>query len=178
MKRFEIVNDLENKLSEHGFCFIKEDRDRYRLINDCNKKPIQIQLIVSDLVKGGNSISPNGNLIQSIVLFRLGNLIELERNDYFILGFQYSDNKIVDYVLMSSEELKRKIKNVWPRQLGKQSIEFVLWLMPDRTLYDCTNLGLEGEWYYLSKGMKGRIADKTNQNYSEFLNDWARLKAY
>lgn len=46
----------------------------------------------------------------------------------------------------------------------------------DNKLYDCTNAWIEWEWYYLSKGENGRIADKTDRNYTEFLNNWDRLK--
>ncbi len=48
--------------------------------------------------------------------------------------------------------------------------------MPDEFIYNCTNISIEGEWYYLSKGLIGRMADKTEWNYTEFLNDWDRLK--
>ena len=57
-----------------------------------------------------------------------------------------------------------------------QEIEMVFWLMPDNHLYETTDIGVEGEWYYLSKGMNGRMADGSYWDYSKFLNDWVRLK--
>jgi hypothetical protein len=51
----------------------------------------------------------------------------------------------------------------------------VFWLMPDNNLYETTDLGAEGEWYFLSKGVNGRMADGSVQDYSEFLNAWDKL---
>lgn len=48
--------------------------------------------------------------------------------------------------------------------------------MPDRCVYDCTNISIEGEWYYLSKGISGRMADRTDWDYREYLNKWDSIK--
>ena len=47
--------------------------------------------------------------------------------------------------------------------------------MPDRFLYETTCISVEGEWYYMSKGVNGRMADDTDMNYTAFLNNWGQL---
>ena len=48
--------------------------------------------------------------------------------------------------------------------------------MPDKHLYETTDISAEGEWYYLSKRVRGRMAEQTEWDYTEFLNDWHRFK--
>jgi hypothetical protein len=52
-----------------------------------------------------------------------------------------------------------------------EHLELRLWLM-DSNLYDTTTLGVEGEWFYLSKGRGGRMIDSTIWNYTKFHNNW------
>ena len=48
--------------------------------------------------------------------------------------------------------------------------------MPDRRVYDVTNFsGGESEWYWLSKGSGGRMADGEDMDYTGFLNNWKVL---
>jgi hypothetical protein len=49
--------------------------------------------------------------------------------------------------------------------------------MPDGSLYETNGICIspEGEWYYLSKGINGRMADKTDWCYTLFLNNWKQL---
>ncbi|BBE17584.1 hypothetical protein AQPE_1740 [Aquipluma nitroreducens] len=54
-------------------------------------------------------------------------------------------------------------------------MEVTFWLMPDDCLYDCTNISAEGEWFFLSKGANGRMADDIDWNYTPFLNNWQLL---
>ncbi|MBN2728778.1 MAG: hypothetical protein JXR53_06095 [Bacteroidales bacterium] len=43
----------------------------------------------------------------------------------------------------------------------------------DGHLVDTTSMGLEGEWYYLSKGVGGgSMIDGTDWNYTRFWNNW------
>lgn len=55
--------------------------------------------------------------------------------------------------------------------MSSEYFELRLWMMDGR-LYDTSNLGLEGEWYYLSEGLGGRMIDQTDWNYTRFLNHW------
>jgi len=48
--------------------------------------------------------------------------------------------------------------------------------MEDGFVYDATNISLESEWYFLSKGVGGRMADGTDLDFTSFLDSWERLK--
>jgi hypothetical protein len=47
--------------------------------------------------------------------------------------------------------------------------------MPDGFIYNCTDIGIEGEWFYLSKGEYGITTDDTEWDYNKYLNAWDKL---
>jgi hypothetical protein len=48
--------------------------------------------------------------------------------------------------------------------------------MPNRRVYDATNISMEGEWYFISIGIAGsRMDDDTEIDYSSYLNNWTGL---
>jgi len=47
--------------------------------------------------------------------------------------------------------------------------------MPDRCVYDVTDISVEGEWYCLTKGTGGRVADSEELDYTQCLNNWDGL---
>lgn len=51
----------------------------------------------------------------------------------------------------------------------------VFWLMQDGSVYDTTNISVEAEWYFLSKGVNGRMVYGTDSAYTSFLNKWELL---
>jgi hypothetical protein len=55
--------------------------------------------------------------------------------------------------------------------MSGEYFEIRLWLM-EGNLYDTFSMGCEGEWYYLSKGNRGRMIDGTNWNFTCFWNNW------
>jgi hypothetical protein len=52
-----------------------------------------------------------------------------------------------------------------------QETEMRLWLLPDGYVFDTTNFGAEGEWWFVG----GRMAKNTHLDYTEFLNRWNGL---
>jgi hypothetical protein len=56
-----------------------------------------------------------------------------------------------------------------------KQVELVLWLFEDGHVYDTTNISPEGEWYFISKGVNGRMATGSELDYSEYLNSWQWL---
>lgn len=95
--------------------------------------------------------------------------------EFLILAFQNKVKQHDEFIIIPTKELKRRLieNNRIPTE--NQEIEVVFWLMNDRFLYDCTNVGVEWEWFYLSRGVNGRLADCSEWDYSEYLNDWDRL---
>jgi hypothetical protein len=47
--------------------------------------------------------------------------------------------------------------------------------MPDGCLYETSNISVEGEWFWLSKGVNGRMADGESNDFTQFLNNWDAL---
>ena len=44
--------------------------------------------------------------------------------------------------------------------------------MPDCGLYETSKISIEGEWYMLSKGVNGRMADGESNDFTQYLNNW------
>ncbi len=81
----------------------------------------------------------------------------------------------MEYVIIPSKDIKRRLAGESQIPISDKEVEIVFWLMDDDRLYETNGKGIEWEWYYLSKGENGRLADKSGCDYTEFLNDWNRL---
>lgn len=107
------------------------------------------------------------------------------KNDFNVaIGATYKiDNSIlksscrfIDFVFTETlkamvpiNEFKKRIDSNDNFDKGAVSFEIDFWLMPDNKLYETTNITIEGEWYFLSDGVSGRMADGTDMDYTEFL---------
>lgn len=169
--------EFEKKLKEHSFSYHCNTDGLYILCqnNDTNRC-INAQLIYSKPIDEVIHKSRNNNNIQAIGYFKLEFLTEVKETDFFILAFRNTSNHSVEFIIIPQKELKRRLVESNRISNVNEEIEIVFWLMADRFLYDCTNVGIEWEWYYLSKGLNGRMADGTEWDYTEFHNDWNRLK--
>jgi hypothetical protein len=169
--------DFEKKLKELGFSYKCHTDDFYILCKDNEADSIiKAQLISSepiDVLKHG---SRNRNVIQSIGFFKLRIQAVVIESDYFVLAFPNTINHCGEFIIIPKIELMKRLNKENRISTDNQEIEMVFWLMTDNCLYDTTNISIEGEWYYMSKGVNGRMADGTDWNYSDFLNDWDRLK--
>jgi hypothetical protein len=77
-----------------------------------------------------------------------------------------------EFVCIPDEILRSRFEKLTRISDNGKKIELTLWLMPDRKIYDCTNSSIEFEWYYLSQSTGGRMADGTEWDYTEYLNNW------
>ena len=57
----------------------------------------------------------------------------------------------------------------------RKGVEMVFWLMEDGHVNDTTNISPEGEWYFMSNGVNGRMATGSEIDYTTFLNCWQRI---
>lgn len=168
---------FESKLIELGFSY-QSNPDCCYILNPNNgvNQTIKVRLICSEPVDGNKYGSNNGNEIESIGVFKF-KLNSSESDSYFTtFAFQNSIKHQIEFIIIHTDELNRRLTKENRTRNGNHTRNIVFWLMPDRYIYNCTDVGIEGEWYYLSKGLNGRMADKTEWNYTEFLNDWDRLK--
>jgi len=167
---------LNEKLVEHGFDILNEgiNISRLKLYGD-HSREITVQLIVSEPIDELIHGSQNENEIQAIGFFRFVIPSEEKEPDFYIFAFLNQPDSKVEFIIIPSAELKNRLRNRELIPVDNPEIEIVFWLMPDSCLYETTNIGAEGEWYYLSKGINGRMTDGTDWDYTEFLNHWDRL---
>lgn len=169
--------EFEKKVIELGFSYQCHTNGVYILSqnNDTNSI-INAQFIDSEpneeVIQGSN----NGNKIEAIGSFKLKLLSRIKEPNFLFLAFPNTCNHSVEFIILPIKELIRRL--VKKNRFAKTSheISIVFWLMPDRYLYDCTGVGIEWEWYYLSRVKNGRMVDKTDWDYTEYLNNWNGLK--
>lgn len=169
--------EFEKRIVELGFSYNCNTAGIYNLYkNNVTNCFLTTQLICSEPVDESKLGSRNGNVIQSIGHFKLNLLTEVKDQWFLILAFQNTNNHCVEFIVITKEELMRRLNKMRRVSTDSLEIDIVFWLMPDNHLYDCSELSVEGEWYFLSKGVNGRMADGTEWDYSKFLNAWDGLK--
>jgi hypothetical protein len=176
MDTFAIIKEFEKKLDELGLSYQGYPDNFYLLRHNLDVgRTIKVKLIYSDQADESGSGSQNGNMLESIGVFNFKILITENNTDFFILGFTSITYQRIDFVIIPIKELKRRLIKKNLNSTSKQKISIVFWLMADRFLYDCSGVGVEWEWFYLSRGLNGRMVDSSVWDYTEFLNDWNRL---
>ena len=94
-----------------------------------------------------------------------------EKISYYIFAFFNTPNREIEFVIVSSKVLRSRFQKLNRIPESSKKAELTLWLMPDRNVYDCTNIS-EGECYFISKGINDRMADNTESDYTDCLNNW------
>jgi hypothetical protein len=169
--------EFEKKLSDLGFSYQSKPNEFYILYTNNNAaSSINVQLICTEPVDEIKYGSRNGNVIESIGLFKFKLNAGRSESDFITFAFQNSIKHQIEYIIIPTEELKHRLIKRNRLHSENHIYKLVFWLMPDGFIYNCTDIGIEGEWYYLSQGLNGRQADRTEWNYTEFLNEWDRLK--
>jgi hypothetical protein len=166
-----VSTEFERKLNEEGY-FYQCSEEGYYNIQKKNRiqPPIIVQLITSRPVNKIIHGSQNGNDLDGIGYFHFS--LNSEHNpEYFVFAFKHIRDRSSQYMIIPTDELRKRLKKNIIRYMSGQYFEFRLWLM-ENNLYDTTNMSLESEWYYLSAGRGGRMADQTEWNYSIYLNNW------
>ena len=169
--------EFEKKIIELGFSYQCNTAGLYNLYkNNVTNSILYTQLICSEPVDESKLGSRNGNVIQSIGYFIFNLPTEAKVQGFLILAFQNTNNHFVEFIIITKNELLRRLKKKHRISTDNRIIDMVFWLMVDNHLYECSDISVEGEWYFLSKGVNGRMGDGTEWDYSEFLNEWEGLK--
>ena len=165
-----------SKVAELGYTILQERDNTFSLnLNEVNSREIKIRLIISEPVIERIHGSHNGNKIQAIGYFKLKLPKKFNEPNIYIFAFSNTPDNKVEFVIIPFSELISRL-NARNRIVNSdREIEIVFWLMPDSSLYETTNIGAEGEWYFMSKGKGGRMADETEWDYTTFLNNWDQL---
>jgi hypothetical protein len=171
-----IKTEFEKKLKELTISYKSNTDGSYILYkNNSTDRVLTAQLILSESIDEVIHGSRNNNKIQAIGLFKLKLPMEVKVQDFLILAFQNTNKHCANFIIIPTIELMRRLNKENRISIDNHVVEIVFWLMPDNQLYETTDLSVEGEWYYLSKGLHGRMADQTEWDYTEFLNNWNRI---
>ena len=161
-------------VKEHDLSVYFHRNDHYILIKGGDSsRIISVQLICSLGVDEQIHGSHNGNITSGIGRFKFTIPKWTDKINFYIFGFSNSENES-EFVCIPDEILRSRFQKL-KRITDGGKTEMTLWLFSDRKVYDCTNISMEGEWYYLSKGVNGRMMNSTEWDYSEYLNNWGVL---
>jgi hypothetical protein len=165
--------EFEKKLYELGLSYQINPEGSYilSLINDV-ERTITVRLIFSELVNPLIYGSHNNNEVESIGLFKFKLNPAQSKSDFIIFDFRNSIKQQTEFVIIPTDELNKRLTKEDRTCIGNYTHKIVFWLMPDGFIYNCTDIGIEGEWYFMSKGINGRLADRSDWNYTFFLNNW------
>jgi hypothetical protein len=173
--------EFENKLKERGFSYQRHSDDFYILSrNDEVGCKIKVQFISAEPRLEVLRMSNNGNKLQAVGSFKLKLMNMTEGSDIFIFAFENTINQCVEFIIISSKEFNRRLIESYRILRDNHVLNIVFWLLADghndNKLYETTDVGIEWEWFFLSKGEKGRMIDNTDLDYTEYLNNWDKLK--
>lgn len=146
----------------------------YTVISEKPHPDIKICLLTSDDNGTENLITTNGNSLHSVAYFKI-KLIELVDSEYTALGFNNLTTLDTEFIIIPTSEFLKRLSVREPAINNQRKVLLCFWLMDDRCLFETMNQSIEGEWYFLSKGINGRMADKTDWCYTKFLNNWNQL---
>ena len=169
---------FEEKVLELGFYFSRQQGGFYVLFEPTMKHFLDVRLMVSqhpNLIIHG---SKNGLNIQAIGLFKFIYPDPYNIPEFFIFSFENPSKSQIEYLIIPESVLGNRIFDKNHRTTHNKCVEMVFWFMSDRFVYNASHLSVEGEWYFLSIGANGRMADGTNLDFTSFLNNWGQLTVH
>jgi len=162
-------------IEKHGLTVYFNRNDHYVLANGKDSiRIISIEFVCSTKIVPILHGSHNNNKLDGIGHFKFTIPNAEDQIDYFVFAFRNTIDQKIEFVIVPYAVLLNRFQNQNRIPIGSENAELTLWLMSDKTVYDTTDLSIEGEWYMLS-GTRGRMADGTGMDYTEFLNNWNYL---
>ena len=160
-------------LDEKGFAFQYDVDNMLYFIthNNTSDRITTAKLIVSELVIERIHGSKNNTDIKSIGYFNFQLPSEGKETDFYVFAFSNTPDKKVEFVVITCTELINRLDSKKCNTNSNQETELKFWLLPDNLVFDTTNFGAEGEWWFVG----GRMAENTNWDYTPFLNGWDQL---
>jgi len=177
LTRDVLRNAFLDQLKERNLKVQFEKNNYYILTNsDDRNRIVAVKLIYQGMFNKEGYGSHNGNIVNGIGHFKFLFPKWQDKYDFFVFTFLNTKDRVIEFVIVPNEELRSRFLNQNRIFIGGKKSELTLWLMQDSCCYDTTNLSVEGEWYTLSKGSGGRMADGTEMDYTRWLNYWEDLK--
>jgi hypothetical protein len=160
-------NGLTVYFNKNNFFILIKGNDSSRIV--------AIEFVTSTRVKQEIHSSPNGNILSGIGRFKFTIPKWENKINFYVFAFLNTPNREIEYVIVSDEVLRARLKNRNHFPEKGEKAELTLWMMQDKKVYDTEDLSIEGEWYLLSPGSGGRMADGTDMDYTEYLNNLKSL---
>jgi hypothetical protein len=168
--------EFEKRVIELGLSYSINNDDIYTISSQTGGgNHINVRLISSLPDNKQIGGSKNGNDDQVIGIFKFKFLASGLESDIFVFAFRNPVKNQVEFLIIPIKEFWRRHVKMNLGSARRKRVEMVFWLMQDGSLFDTTNISVEAEWYFLSKSESGRMADKTELDYSEYINSWRRL---
>jgi len=169
--------EFEEKIITMGFSFISVHDEFYNLRDEYDiNHSIKVQLIKSISENRQKYGSKNGNCFQALGLFKFKQVNSEAKPDFLVFAFRNPHRQIPEYLIIPEVELESRHIKSSSDSTNDKLIKIMFWVMTDGSVFNTTNISPEGEWYYMSKGINGRMADKTDGDYTKFLNNWDTLR--
>jgi hypothetical protein len=168
--------EFEKRLATLGLSYSIKKNGLYTI--QCKQRDantITVRLIRSLPIYRHVFGSRNGNDIQAIGRFKFKLPSQGIEPDILAFAFQNTIKNQVEFLFIPSKEFVRRHVKINPDSVSGKSMAVVIWLMEDGWVYNTTNISPEAEWFFLSLGVNGRLADGTVIDFSEYLNSWQRL---
>ena len=171
-----LIGILKRYLSDNDITIVSESKG-YLEFSHPNLPVVIItaQYVMSLPVNKYFHGSSNNIEIDTIARFEVRDIENKSTPNFFVFPIHNTKRGKLNFAVVPSQTVIERTHLRHKNDLIKSPNEIVFWLMPDDCLYDCTNVSAEGEWFFLSKGANGRIADDTDWNYTPFLNNWQLL---
>lgn len=159
-------------LEKHGLTIYFNRNDHFVLANgkDSNRI-ISVKLVCSKKIDQSVHGSHNNNKLDGIGHFKFFIPKAEDQIDYIAFAFQNTIDQEIEFVIVPDAVLRNRFQNQNRNPTGAKKAEITLWLMAERFVYEAP-FSIESEWFFLSSGTGGRMADGTDMDYSEFLNNW------
>ena len=154
------ANDLSIYFQKNNHFILIKGNDSSRIV--------AVELICSTKNNPEVHGSRNNNTINGIGHFNFTIPKWEDKINFYVFAFLDTNERNIEFVIVSDEVLRNRFQNQNRIPIGGKKAELTLWLIPNRNVYDATNISMEGEWYFLDgSGLLGGEMD-----YSSYLNNW------
>lgn len=168
--------EFETKLTQFGLSYSYQNEGIYAISSQHDRTNlITVRLLRSLTINKHISGSRNGNELQGIGRFKFKLPASVLEPDFLSFGFQNTVKDQVEFLIIPFQEFWRRHFKINLGINPNRLVEMAFWLMDDGFAYDVTDISLEGEWFFLSNGMNGKMAEGSELDYSDYLNSWKRI---
>ena len=163
-------------LREHNLTVYFNRNNHFILIHGKDtSRIVSVELTCSTKIIPEVHGSHNNNIVTNIGHFKFMIPKWEEKTNFYVFAFLNADNHNIEYAIVPDNVLRSRFQKLNRIPASSKKAELTLWLMPDRKVYDTTNISIEAEWYWLRDGAGGRINDGTDLDYTKYLNNWNEM---